>query len=96
MITFWNLSILTVLHIDNGRYWLRIRGNIIANNVSISLLNVYAPHNVGEKIVLWNYLSEIINEFLEDLICLIGDFNYVRGQNERLKLHIYGNGFSWV
>lgn len=84
-VSFWNPGRLNILLSQRGRHWIRIKGKIITNGLTIFIFNIYAPHAFVEKEALWSTLTEKIKEFPDDLICIIGDFNCVRESNKRLN-----------
>jgi len=47
------------------------------------LLNVYAPCDIGSQIMLWETLSTRLANYVGHLVCACGDFNVVRGPEER-------------
>lgn len=47
------------------------------------LFNVYAPCDMGSQNVLWETLSTRLANYVGHLVCVCGDFNVVRGMEER-------------
>nr|GEV84792.1 RNA-directed DNA polymerase, eukaryota [Tanacetum cinerariifolium] len=52
------------------------------------MISIYAPQDIRDKKMLWEYLSLVISNWKEDVI-VMGDFNEVRSPNER-----YGSVFN--
>ncbi|GJX85760.1 RNA-directed DNA polymerase, eukaryota [Tanacetum coccineum] len=66
-------------------------GNLSFDSVvspSVGSSGVYAPQELVEKKMLWNYLNLVINRWKGDVI-VMGDFNEVRSEDER-----YGSIFN--
>ncbi|GKC04476.1 RNA-directed DNA polymerase, eukaryota, partial [Tanacetum coccineum] len=63
-------------------------GTWLPNNKNMLIISVYAPQELAEKKMLWNYLNLVINRWKGDVI-VMGDFNEVRSEDER-----YGSIFN--
>ncbi|KAL8554575.1 hypothetical protein ACS0TY_002678 [Phlomoides rotata] len=48
------------------------------------LLNIYAPCNLADKLVLWDNIRLVVDQFDDACICVVGDFNSVRRVEERV------------
>jgi len=62
---------------------LLIHGRFIKTNEVFYLFNVYAPCDIRSKQELWVSLSERLVLLHEQNVCVCGDFNVVRGVEER-------------
>ncbi|GJZ89135.1 RNA-directed DNA polymerase, eukaryota, reverse transcriptase zinc-binding domain protein [Tanacetum coccineum] len=60
----------------------------IPNATNCLIISVYAPQEVSEKKMLWNYLNHVIDNWSGDIV-VMGDFNEVRSKDER-----YGSLFN--
>ncbi|XP_057779903.1 uncharacterized protein LOC130998504 [Salvia miltiorrhiza] len=60
----------------NGRYK---EGDILC-----CIINVYAPIGSGDKRILWDALSSIVEQNTDRSVCILGDFNSVRRRDERV------------
>ncbi|GJY99671.1 RNA-directed DNA polymerase, eukaryota [Tanacetum coccineum] len=69
-------------------YFIAIRGTWLPNNKNMLIISVYAPQELAEKKMLWNYLNLVINRWKGDVI-VIGDFNEVHSEDKR-----YGSIFN--
>ncbi|GJU27490.1 RNA-directed DNA polymerase, eukaryota [Tanacetum coccineum] len=69
-------------------YFIAIMGTWLPNNKNMLIISVYAPQELAEKKMLWNYLNLVINRWKGDVI-VMGDFNEVRSEDER-----YGSIFN--
>lgn len=49
------------------------------------LINVYAPCNDDEQILLWDHLRLVVEQWEEANVCIIGDFNAITEVGERDK-----------
>ncbi|KAL8503461.1 hypothetical protein ACS0TY_022272 [Phlomoides rotata] len=62
-------------------YNVRVRTSDLAD---LCLINIYAPCNPRDKKELWGILNMVIDQNMDKLICLAGDFNAVRNEVERV------------
>ncbi|GKA18637.1 RNA-directed DNA polymerase, eukaryota [Tanacetum coccineum] len=69
-------------------YFIMVRGEWIPNSKKIMIIAVYAPQDLSERKLLWEYLTLVINNWRGEVI-IMGDFNEVRKQEER-----YGSVFN--
>nr|GEW28263.1 RNA-directed DNA polymerase, eukaryota, reverse transcriptase zinc-binding domain protein [Tanacetum cinerariifolium] len=69
-------------------YFVMIRGDWVSINTSLLIISVYAPQELNEKILLWDYLGQEISRWKGEVI-IMGDFNEVRNKNER-----FGSNFN--
>ncbi|XP_057775236.1 uncharacterized protein LOC130994218 [Salvia miltiorrhiza] len=53
-------------------------------NISCCFINVYAPSSCSEKLRLWDAIGNIVNLHADCCVCVLGDFNAVRRQDERV------------
>lgn len=49
-------------------------------------MNVYAPCDSSRQQILWQNISSRLTSLLDHNICLCGDFNTVRGMEERRRV----------
>ncbi|GKD90256.1 RNA-directed DNA polymerase, eukaryota, partial [Tanacetum coccineum] len=63
-------------------------GEWLPNGKKLLIISVYAPQELCEKKMLWDYLTLVINNW-NDKVVIMGDFNEVRTQEER-----YGSIFN--
>ncbi|GJR37206.1 RNA-directed DNA polymerase, eukaryota [Tanacetum coccineum] len=59
-----------------------IRGTWIPSSTKILIISVYAPQELTEKRILWDYLRHMINDWDGECV-ILGDFNEVRSIHER-------------
>lgn len=67
--------------------FIAIKGRWKGIDGDICLVNVYGPHSREEKSLLWDKLRVLMGNG-EDAWCLFGDFNEVRGREDRKNTQI--------
>ncbi|GJU97659.1 RNA-directed DNA polymerase, eukaryota, reverse transcriptase zinc-binding domain protein [Tanacetum coccineum] len=65
-----------------------MEGVWIPSGKKTAIISIYAPQDIRDKKLLWEYLSLVISNWKGDVI-VMGDFNEVRSPNER-----YGSVFN--
>ncbi|GJV04803.1 RNA-directed DNA polymerase, eukaryota [Tanacetum coccineum] len=81
----------SLFHKDNSTIsdsFVALRGTWIPSATKILIISVYAPHDLNEKRMLWEFLGHLIDTWDSECV-LLGDFNEVRSINER-----YGTVFN--
>ncbi|GKC14170.1 RNA-directed DNA polymerase, eukaryota [Tanacetum coccineum] len=63
--------------------FLAIRGTWISSSTKLLIVSVYAPQELSRKKSLWEYISHMIDPWEGESI-ILGDFNEVRAEHERL------------
>ncbi|GJU76267.1 RNA-directed DNA polymerase, eukaryota [Tanacetum coccineum] len=79
----WDPSIFIKVSHTISDYFVAIRGNWIASSTKLRIISVYAPQELTEKRELWDFLHRMIDSWDGDCI-LMGDFNEVRTEHERV------------
>nr|GFC17666.1 RNA-directed DNA polymerase, eukaryota [Tanacetum cinerariifolium] len=64
------------------------RGKWVSNGKLLLIVSVYAPQELTERKMLWEYLMHVMASWKGDVI-IMGDFNEVRYSNER-----FGSNFN--
>ncbi|XP_071741400.1 uncharacterized protein [Rutidosis leptorrhynchoides] len=82
IISLWdpNVFVRSDLWCDNN--FVIVKGKWLRENIEVYMVNVYAPQDLSDKIILWNKLSDFMNAHLGDYICM-GDWNAVRSMEDR-------------
>ncbi|GJT16552.1 RNA-directed DNA polymerase, eukaryota [Tanacetum coccineum] len=78
----WDIN---MFHKENSTvsdYFIAIMGKWIPNDKNLLIISVYAPQELSEKRMLWQYLVHVIEGWKGDVI-FMGDFNKVRTTKER-------------
>ena len=83
LLIMWDSSVVEVWSSFSIQHALIIHGRFTDFNDEFYLFNIYAPCDNGAKQLLWNSLSEQLQKLVGKNICLCGDFNAVRGMEER-------------
>ncbi|GJR80368.1 RNA-directed DNA polymerase, eukaryota [Tanacetum coccineum] len=74
-----------MLHKENhtiSDYFIAIMGKWLPNDKNLLIISVYAPQELSEKKMLWQYLVHVIEVWNGDVI-VTGDFNELRTADER-------------
>ncbi|XP_057790862.1 uncharacterized protein LOC131007972 [Salvia miltiorrhiza] len=61
-----------------------VNGRYKEGDQSCCFINVYAPVGSGDKRILWNAISTIVEQNPDRCVCVLGDFNSVRRREERM------------
>nr|GEV97170.1 RNA-directed DNA polymerase, eukaryota [Tanacetum cinerariifolium] len=61
-----------------------MKGVWLKNGNDLLIVSVYAPQELNEKKMLWDYLTYVINNWKGELI-IMGDFNEVRYKSKRVR-----------
>ncbi|GJR41814.1 RNA-directed DNA polymerase, eukaryota [Tanacetum coccineum] len=83
-----------MFHKDNATvfdYFVMVRGKWIPNGRMILIISIYAPQELSEKKLLWDYLTLVIGNWQGDVV-IMGDFNEVRKQEKRYGLVFNAHG----
>nr|GEZ76927.1 RNA-directed DNA polymerase, eukaryota, reverse transcriptase zinc-binding domain protein [Tanacetum cinerariifolium] len=67
---------------DNATIQSEIRGKWIPSSKFFLIISIYAPQELSDRKVLWDYLHFIIDNWADEVV-IMGDFNEVRTQDER-------------
>nr|GEY69442.1 RNA-directed DNA polymerase, eukaryota [Tanacetum cinerariifolium] len=63
-------------------YFIVVRGVWVSSGKRLLIISVYAPQDLSEKKMLWDYLSFVIGNW-DGKVVIMGDFNEVCGISER-------------
>ncbi|GAU46317.1 hypothetical protein TSUD_243380, partial [Trifolium subterraneum] len=83
IITIWDPSSVCVLFTISLQHCVIIGGRFIKDNFPFCFANVYAPSEASGRALLWQALEGKISHFVNMAWCVVGDFNAVRGSEER-------------
>ncbi|GKF26859.1 RNA-directed DNA polymerase, eukaryota, reverse transcriptase zinc-binding domain protein [Tanacetum coccineum] len=73
-----------------------VRGDWIPNGTKLLIISIYAPQDLCEKKMLWDYLSHVIAQWAGEVV-VMGDFNEVWKKDERFSsvFNVHGaNAFN--
>jgi exonuclease III len=91
IITLWNRSEVEVWTSFNMEHVLGIQGQFLKSGEKFTLLNVYAPCDSHRQQILWQNISSRMTLLLDENVCVCGDFNVVRSQEERRSVGSVAN-----
>nr|GEY01378.1 RNA-directed DNA polymerase, eukaryota [Tanacetum cinerariifolium] len=63
-------------------YFVIVRGVWVKIVANLLIVAVYAPHDLKDKCLLWDYLTHVSNHWDEEVM-MMGDFNEVRFKSDR-------------
>ncbi|GJT04678.1 RNA-directed DNA polymerase, eukaryota [Tanacetum coccineum] len=72
-------------------YFVIVRSVWIKSGMDILIVVVYAPHDVRDKRLLWDYLSHVSNQWAGEVV-MMGDFNEVRYKSDRFGSNFNAHG----
>ncbi|XP_071698925.1 uncharacterized protein [Rutidosis leptorrhynchoides] len=82
LISIWDPSIFRKLQIWCDDWFIIVKGKWTNIEDDMYLVNIYSPLSLGDKQVLWNRLSNFMNDNVGAYI-FMGDFNEVRCEDDR-------------
>lgn len=65
--------------------WIRVKLLDLVNNVYLHIINIYSPQELSEKKMFWAQLMQIVCSLQDEKLCLVGDFNCIRDDSERIN-----------
>ena len=83
LVTVWDTSYVNVWFTMSFRHVLVIKGTVVSTAENFTVVNVYAPCDSEAKRALWDALSPLVANNIDDCVCVCGDFNYVLNGEER-------------
>ncbi|GJU18148.1 RNA-directed DNA polymerase, eukaryota [Tanacetum coccineum] len=78
----WDSNSFMKINATISDYFVMVRGTWVTNGKVLLIISVYAPQDLTEKKMLWDYLCHVIANWKGEVI-VIGDFNEVHNKNER-------------
>ncbi|GJY48884.1 RNA-directed DNA polymerase, eukaryota, reverse transcriptase zinc-binding domain protein [Tanacetum coccineum] len=97
ILCIWDPSMFRKINSTISDYFVMIQGEWVPNGKKIIIISVYAPQELCEKKMLWDYLILVLNNWNGEVV-IMGDFNEVRMQEERHGsiFSVHGaNAFNW-
>ncbi|GJS15404.1 RNA-directed DNA polymerase, eukaryota, reverse transcriptase zinc-binding domain protein [Tanacetum coccineum] len=82
ILCIWDPRLFRKLNSTISDYFVIIQGEWAPNGKKLIIISVYAPQELREKKMLWDYLILVLKSWNDDVI-IMGDFNEVRTQDER-------------
>nr|GEX19472.1 RNA-directed DNA polymerase, eukaryota [Tanacetum cinerariifolium] len=65
--------------------------SLVKNGIDLTIIAVYAPHDLRDKFMLWEYLGHVVNQW-HGKVVIMGDFNEVRCKYDRFGSHFNVQG----
>ncbi|XP_035844824.1 uncharacterized protein LOC118491295 [Helianthus annuus] len=84
LVSVWDPGVFTKQDVIKHDSFLLVGGVIAGSRERINVVNVYAPCDVIRRRTLWNELKELKDNNTSGLWIMIGDFNEVRSEEERM------------
>lgn len=80
----WNKSEFKLLSCNDGRNWIWCHFQNSSDSSFFHIINVYGPQELEDKQDLWDNLRKIMEQIGDKNLCLVGDFNCIRDESERV------------
>ncbi|GKC68389.1 RNA-directed DNA polymerase, eukaryota, partial [Tanacetum coccineum] len=84
----WEPTLFVKDNVTSFDNFLAVMGTWVPSSSKLLIISVYAPQDLTEKRVLWDYILRLIDRWDGDCV-IMGDFNEVRTEQER-----YGSVFN--
>nr|GEU56796.1 RNA-directed DNA polymerase, eukaryota [Tanacetum cinerariifolium] len=82
ILCIWDPNSFRKNNVTVSDYFCMVRGVWLKTGVDILKVVVYAPQELRDKRILWDYLEHVINQW-DVKVVIMGDFNKVRFKSER-------------
>ncbi|XP_071740990.1 uncharacterized protein [Rutidosis leptorrhynchoides] len=84
LLSLWRDDYFKLIEVVYDQQWIATYVSFLPLNVSIMIINVYAPKTEVLKNIVWNQLADMLNDW-NGPACILGDFNSTRFSKERLR-----------
>lgn len=84
LMCIWNKNVFNKQFVIKNRYYMVVSGIIKGSNQFINIVNIHGPRNLQDRRVIWEELVGV-KEAGQGMWLMIGDFNAVRFQEDRLN-----------
>ncbi|GKE00363.1 RNA-directed DNA polymerase, eukaryota [Tanacetum coccineum] len=91
ILSVWNPNLFIKESVTISDHFLAIHDTWISSDTRTIIINVYAPQDLYDRKALWDYIRLLVDSWSGESI-ILGDFNEVRSENERLGFIFYENG----
>ncbi|GJX07033.1 RNA-directed DNA polymerase, eukaryota [Tanacetum coccineum] len=91
ILCIWDPSMFRNTMSTASDYFIMVKGEWVPSGKKLLIISIYAPQELKEKKMLWDYLIMVINNWNGEVV-IMGDFNEVRMQTERFgsKFNVHG------
>lgn len=79
----WDSDLLNCVGMAQSKYWIWLQMQFMNSKERFNIINIYSSVHSASKRQLWMDLSQICSLSEKEPVCLLGDFNSVRNENER-------------
>ena len=91
ILTIWDDSAFKLEHHFLGNGFVYVQGIMLDKNQLVVVVNVYSTCSQSEKRIMWEDLLRIKEQSNITMWCMLGDFNAVRKQDERIGCQPLGS-----
>ncbi|KAL8529977.1 hypothetical protein ACS0TY_007156 [Phlomoides rotata] len=84
ILTMWNPEVFKKTSEWDCRGMLVVNGRWLEDDCRRSIANVYAPNNPTRRGDLWEVIEALAEQNNREMMCIIGDFNAIRDDTERV------------
>ncbi|XP_022031470.1 uncharacterized protein LOC110932445 [Helianthus annuus] len=92
LISAWDPGVFSKQRVFKHESFLIVSGMVAGTNMYINIVNVYAPCDVMRRSNLWGELKEVVDSSNNGLWIMVGDFNEVKEEEERMKSRFNSQG----
>ncbi|GKB51750.1 RNA-directed DNA polymerase, eukaryota [Tanacetum coccineum] len=78
----WDTNAFCKTNCTVSDYFVIVRGVWVKTGANLLIIVVYAPHDLKDKCMLWDYLTHVSNHW-DGEVMMMGDFNEVRFKSDR-------------
>ncbi|KAL8488581.1 hypothetical protein ACS0TY_024749 [Phlomoides rotata] len=84
MITIWNTDKFQRVSSWDNKGILVVNKFWIEDDKECTIINVYAPNIACQRWELWDMIQSVLEQYNNDCVGIIGDFNSIREDSERI------------
>ncbi|KAK9057997.1 hypothetical protein SSX86_022837 [Deinandra increscens subsp. villosa] len=75
LLSIWDPDKFSMTTVHKHRNYILITGNLKSPNQTLTVINIYGPHDLNSKVALWSDLSDRLSDNPGTSVILLGDFN---------------------
>ena len=92
LLCIWSEEVFKLQNKVIGSDFILLVGQWLKKAQQVHILNIYSPCDVQSKRNLWETIKQLKSAYIGGLWCILGDFNNVRNNSERLGSCHRGEG----